>query len=126
MSDFYCECESYSELYSAEWRKVRKPHRCYECRAKIEPGTRAYYTHGKCEGEWWSGYTCAKCQDVIEYVRAHVPCFCYVHGDAFGQQAEGLRESNIWLASMEANKTLPGFAFGVARRIIGIFGRSNL
>ncbi len=125
MSDMdFCYCDSWSSPYFADWRVVRKPHKCCECRGKIIAGERAYYTRGKCEGDWWDGYTCAKCQDLLDYVRAHVPCFCYTHGDAWGQCSHGnIRESNLGMAAEYANKTLPGFAFSVGRRLVGIYGK---
>lgn len=122
----FCYCDSSSDLYFAKWRKVRKLHRCMECGGTIAIGERAWYTAGKCEGDWWDGYTCAKCQELIEYVTAHVPCFCYTHGDAWGQQAgDGIRESNMGMAVEYANKTVPGFAFSVGRRLVAILGRAR-
>ncbi len=125
MSFDFCYCESYSSPYFARWvQRVRKAHRCQECGGRINPGERAHYATGKCEGDWWAGYTCAKCQELIEYVMAHVPCFCYTHGDLWGQQmGEGIRESNLGMAAEEANKTIPGFAFSVGRRLVNILGR---
>ena len=123
MSDFSdcCYCESTSYPYFAEWRIVRKKRKCYECRWSIQPGAKAYYTRGKCEGEWWSGYTCERCQALADHITAHVPCFCYEHGNMWGQlSGDPVTESQLAECARKVSREVPGFYFGVLRRIVSI------
>jgi hypothetical protein len=117
----FCYCDVGSSPYFTRWVKPSKVRRCMECGGKIGAGERSFYTTGKCEGDWWSGYTCAKCQELIEYVMAHVPCLCYTHGDAWGQESGSFAESNLGMAVEYAAKELPGFAFSVGRRFVAIY-----
>ena len=106
-----CYCDSYSYPYRAEARKARKAHRCSECFKPIPAGSRYEYATGKCEGEWFSAYTCERCLDLREYVQAHVPCLCWEHGNANEEIIETARE---W--AHEA----PGLLFGALRRQVRI------
>src|SRR5574341_1066459 len=104
----FCACDyDVSDFYSSASRVARKAHRCYECGRTIQIGERYLYASGKCEGAMWSAHTCVQCLAVVEWIRAHVPCFCWAHGGLY----ENLQDM-IWDA-----RTL-GFDFGLLRRIV--------
>lgn len=77
-----CDCDyDLPELYSVKTVKVRKPHRCVECRITIEPGQQADKIDGLWDGKFSTLYTCLECATLIDYLlkRKVIDCFC--HGD---------------------------------------------
>lgn len=105
--DFCCSCDSYSYPYRSAMRTAKKQHKCYECSLPILPGERYQYATGKCDGSWFESHACPRCLDLIEFVTAHVPCFCYEHGNAI--------ECALACADM-AGIEAPGLYFGALRR----------
>ena len=69
------------------------------------------YTVGKWEGDVNTFKTCAHCLALRDYVKAHVPCFCWYYENMLEDAIEAARE---W--SHEA----PGLLFGAYRRKIQI------
>ena len=88
----YCDCDSYSDPYWAETRKARIRHRCGECWRWIEPGENYEHVRGKCDGEMFVAKTCSHCLAILNYVTAHVPCFCLEHGNMLDAADEEIRE----------------------------------
>ena len=109
----FCECDidGYWSFYSSQRRKAKREHRCDECRATIQPGEIYEYAAGKQEGEMWSSKTCAACLELIDFIRAHVPCYCRIYGDLFGDRLRDIVD--------QAGQT-PGFAFGILRRVVAV------
>ena len=107
----FCECDSdgYSSFYTAQRRKARKQHRCLECNAPILPGETYEYAAGKSEGGMWDAKTCAACLALVDWIKAHVPCYCRMHGDLYEDRLHDLVN--------QAAQT-PGFAFGMLRRVV--------
>ena len=91
MSDCFCDYD-YPEFYSKVERKARKLHACYECGARIAVGDTYEYVAAKSEGSIWDARTCAKCVSLRAYVAAHVPCFCWAHGNMIEDAKETVRE----------------------------------
>lgn len=109
----FCECPGDYQSEFVRERIVKaaaKEHKCAECGGAIKKGESYQYASGKCEGDLWQVKTCARCLDLIEYMRAHVPCYC--------REYEGLFNDDARLSDMvgQARQT-PGFAFGMLRRI---------
>jgi hypothetical protein len=111
--DSFCECDydGAIDFYSTTIRKARKRHRCSECNGAIIPGETYEYAAGKQEEEMWDAKTCARCLALIDWIKAHVPCYCRMHGDLFEERLQYLVE--------DARQT-PGFAFGMLRRIVAV------
>lgn len=114
MSDAcYCDYEP-AKFYQVEVRKAKrnlrqpaKVKRCSECGVIICAGERyehvwAMWDDGPCVFN-----TCPRCLDLREYVIAHVPCFCWYHGDVREEAIETIRNY-----AHEA----PGLLFGALRR----------
>ena len=111
----FCECDIDGYVSFCSTRiinKARKRHRCDECRGPILPGERYEQAVGKQEGDMWYSKSCHRCLSLIEWIKAHVPCFCRVYGALF--EDERLPEM-VYQASHT-----PGFAFGIKRRIVAI------
>ncbi len=107
----FCECDydGYSEFMSDPViRKARKQHRCDECGARILPSETYEYVAGKQNGDMWDQHTCSRCLALIEWIEAHVPCFCREYGGVMVERLEGM----VWQA-----RQTPGFAFGMLRRV---------
>lgn len=113
MDDYsaFCECDvdGYVEFYSSCLRKAKKEHRCEECRSTIRVGEIYEYASGKQSGDFWDAKTCSTCLALVDYIKAHVPCYCRMHGDLF--------EDRIQELVFQAQQT-PGFYFGIMRRIV--------
>ncbi len=106
-----CYCDYSPEFYRAIVRTARKEQRCAECGRCIRPGERYEYASGKVEGEMYDAKTCSHCLDLREWVRAHVPCFCFEHHNL---------EECVRDAIEEYAHQAPGLAFGAGRRMIAI------
>jgi hypothetical protein len=80
MSECYCDYGDSPDVYSAEQRKARVRHVCYECHGPILPGERYERCSSLFDGDWTIAKTCCRCLSVREYVAAHASCFCWLHG----------------------------------------------
>ena len=109
----FCECDvdGYFSFYSTARRKAKKPHQCDECHGTIAPGEQYEYAAGKQEGDMWDSKTCPRCLELVDFIKAHVPCYCRMHGDLLEDRLRDLVE--------QAEQT-PGFAFGIMRRVVAI------
>lgn len=110
MDDCYCYYEP-AEFYHKEERRAKKDHRCSECGRTIEPSETYEYVRGKWNGDFDTFKTCPRCLALLEWVQAHVPCFCWEHGN--------LIEDAIETARDYANDA-PGLLFGAYRRHVAI------
>ena len=82
MSDAcYCDLgDGAPIIYEAERVKARIAHKCYECGRAINPGDRYERARMLFDGSWQVDKTCARCLDARDYITAHAPCFCWLHG----------------------------------------------
>lgn len=82
----YCDDGDPPIFYrKTEVAQAREPHPCYECGAAILPGESYERVHAlwdRHDGPQ-TVHTCAWCIDLREYMVAHVPCFCVLHGGLF-------------------------------------------
>lgn len=110
----YCECDFDYTLNVLDERIVkaaRKDHKCSECRRTIKAGESYEFIFGIGEGEGQTFKTCTHCIALREWVKAHVPCFCW----AFTQ----MREYALETAQAAAHEA-PGLLFGAYRREVAI------
>jgi len=100
MSDAcYCDYEPVDMLSKAT-PTARKPHKCSECARSIAPGERYESSQFLFDGKFHIHKTCQRCTAVRDYVKAHVPCFCWAYTemleaakdtiDNYAHQAPGL------------------------------------
>lgn len=86
-------------------------HRCTECDSTIHPGERYERVFGVWERDPGVVRTCPRCLDLRDFVAAHVPCFCWSHGNT--------REDALATARAFAAEA-PGLLFGALRREVTI------
>ncbi len=111
----FCECDidSYSSFCTVNMRRAKKKHKCDECHGPIAPGDVYEYAAGKQEGEMWDNKTCPRCLALMDWIKAHVPCFCRMYGGFF-------EDDGRLVEMVEQARQTPGFAFGIMRRIVAI------
>lgn len=109
----FCDCWSDDPctFLKNETRTARKEHCCGECGGRIGSGEKYEYVAGIQCGDWWDCKTCERCVALVEWIKAHVPCFCRMYG--------GLFEDSFSEMVHQARQT-PGFAFGILRRVVAI------
>ena len=110
----FCECDMEGSVAfcSTKIRTAKKQHRCDECHGTIQPGERYEYAAGKQDGDMWDSKSCPRCLALIEWITAHVPCYCRMYG--------GLFDDERMPEMVEQARHTPGFAFGILRRIVAI------
>jgi len=113
MSAYDCVCD-YDPPEFATVRNIkaaRKQQRCTECGCIIQPGEPYHCITGKWEG-WMNTFKhCQRCRELIAFVQASIPCFCWAYDNVFEDARECAREYG---------HEAPGLRFGVARRIYKI------
>ncbi len=113
--DCYCDFDP-PDVYTVTLPKARKRHRCSECGRAIQPGEQYERVTGIWDGTADTFKTCPHCLDLRKYVKAHVPCFCWHHGN--------MTEDAIETADYYAAEA-PGLLFGAYRRLIQIKRRAR-
>ena len=109
-----CSCDyDPPEFYRAERRKSRKPRQCCQCGHLIAKGETYENVVGKTDGDQWAAETCARCLALRDYVKSHVPCYCYMHHDP-----EFIPDA-IEVVRDYAHE-LPGMFFGALRLAVAI------
>ena len=106
MSECYCDYDQ-PEVYRKRLQTARKQHKCYECSRAIKAGEQYEYVFSVFEGETWPAHTCRHCLALREYVRAHVPCMCWSHGNV---------HDDAMATAQEWSHQAPGLLFGAYRR----------
>lgn len=100
MSDAcYCDYGDRPAVYDATRHKARKTYRCYECGQSIAHGDQYERAASLYDGAWIVARTCRHCLDARDYITAHAPCFCWMHGsmlddakavvDEYGSESAG-------------------------------------
>ena len=106
--DCFCDYDRPS-IYNRAQHVARKQHKCSECGRAIEPGQQYESTFGVWDGRADTFKTCARCVAMREWVKAHVPCLCWAHGN--------MKEDVIETARAFAHEA-PGLLFGAWRRYL--------
>lgn len=107
MSDScYCDFGERSVVYKASRVRAAKEHKCYECGRTIVLGERHEVVSSLYDGSWERTRTCARCLDVRDYVTAHAPCFCWLHGSMLEDAKNTLDEyghhsAGFWIGGMK-------------------------
>lgn len=111
MSACYCDWDYAATVYSKSCHVARKEHKCYECGRKIMPGERYESVFAVWDGRGQTCRTCPHCLAIREWVVAHVPCSCWMHGSML----EDIRNDvdNYWHLA-------PGLAMGYLRRLAAL------
>lgn len=99
------------DFYAKRLVRASKQHNCSECFHKIQPGERYEYAVGKWDGAFDRFKTCSRCLDMREYVKAHVPCLCWAHGNII---------DDCYDAVDDYAHEAPGLKFGYWRRCVAI------
>lgn len=108
--DCYCDFDEPWKVYSVTMRTARKVHVCRECHGRIQPCERYEHVVGIADGvETYK--TCGHCIDLREFVKAHIPCFCWYHETMVSDAIE---------AAQHWSHEGPGLLFGAYRRQIKI------
>lgn len=107
MSECYCDYEMPTICDSKMVKAARKSHKCCECRREIKPGESYENTFGVWDGSASTYHTCSNCLALREFVKAHVPCFCWSYGNA---REDALDAARNW------EREAPGLLFGALRR----------
>lgn len=111
MSDA-CFCDyDQPEFYNQRMQTAKKEHRCKECGKPIATGEIYENVSGKWDGRFDTFKTCPRCLALKDWVKAHVPCFCWAHGN--------IREDALETAR-EYDRQAPGLLFGAYRREVAI------
>lgn len=110
MTTCYCDYDPAS-WYSRRQRTAAKPHRCSECSRQIAAGEQYEDVRGCWDGGIDRFKTCGRCLALREYVSAHVPCFCWAHGDMIEEALQ-----TVEAFAHEA----PGLMFGALRLVVVI------
>lgn len=102
----FCDYDAPS-VYAVTTPKSKKVRRCIECGCDIQPSEQYERAFGVWDGDAQTQITCMRCVDMREWVKAHVPCFCWAHYN--------LHEDCIETARGYAHEA-PGLLFGTYRR----------
>jgi hypothetical protein len=106
----FCDYEM-PAVYSTSTPKAKKEHCCEECQRAIHPGEQYERVWGIWDGYASTFKTCQRCLNLREYVKAHVPCFCWAHANMI---EDAINTAEGW------NREAPGLLFGAYRLKIKI------
>lgn len=107
-----CYCDTDYEaptFYRKTVPTARIKHRCEECGAMIRPGEKYESVSGMWDGDFGTFKTCQHCIGLREYVKAHVPCLCWAHGNIVDDCIEAARNYA---------HDAPGLLFGAYRFVV--------
>ena len=115
MSECYCDYGEQAQVYQLDTVKAaRLAHKCYECGKPIAAGEPYERTRSLYDGHWTVAKTCCRCLDLRQYVTAHAPCFCWLHGSMLDDAAEVIQQYG---------RESDGFFIGSMKRYIRASGR---
>jgi hypothetical protein len=109
-----CDYGDAPDVYATTAMKARVPHKCYECGSAINPGEQYERNASLYDGYWTIAKTCCRCLSLREYVLAHAPCFCWMHGSML---------DDAWAVIEEHGHVSEGFFIGAMKRYIRVTGR---
>jgi hypothetical protein len=109
-----CFCDYDPPIFAHQSNPVaRTRHSCSECHRVIEPGEK----YERLDGMWdrhegaTTFKTCPRCLALRDFVKAHVPCLCWAHGNTIEDCMNAVEEY--------AHETV-GLRFGALRRLHAI------
>jgi len=109
-----CFCDYDPPIFARAAKPVaRVEHKCYECGGRIGAGEQYERVSGlwdRAEG-LTTFKTCPRCLALREFVKAHVPCLCWAHGNTIEDCMNAVEEF--------AHETV-GLRFGALRRLHAI------
>lgn len=110
-----CYCYDYDEqakVWHEETRRARVRHRCTECGGPILPGENYERVRWISQDNDAGCYkTCQRCLNIVAYVTAHVPCFCWYRTELYG---DGGAVDTCETYAHQA----PGLMFGLGRLLV--------
>ena len=109
MTECYCDYGDAPSVYAATRHRAKKPHRCEECFKAIAVGEMYERAAMLYEGSWDVSRTCCRCLDVRDYITAHAPCFCWLHGSMIDDAKSVIDEHGHVSA---------GFYIGAMKRVL--------
>lgn len=112
MSECFCDYDP-ADFYSRQMRKARKVHRCEECGCAINAAEHYERVTGKWDGDVTTFKTCSRCIALRDCLQAHLPCFCWAHGNLLGDCRDAYSE-----LPAEADGT--GLTFELGRLAVAI------
>ena len=92
MTECYCDYEP-PTVYSRTSPVARVQHKCNECRGHIKPGEKYTKVWGIWDGDQSTYKRCPDCQALLDYVEAHLPCFCWYNDFLLENAIEEIREA---------------------------------
>jgi len=108
----YCDYDEPAKVWHEEMRKAKVRHKCSECAGPVLPGENYERVRWiSYDGEGGCYKTCQRCLNIVAYVKAHVPCFCWYRQ---GLYEDGGVVDTCWSYAHEA----PGLMFGLGRLIV--------
>ena len=112
MTDYYCDCDyDPADVWNVTMPHARIRHKCTECNGPIIPGEQYERVESLYDGAWTTYKTCQRCLNVVAYVTAHVPCFCWYR--------QGLYEDGGAVDTCAAYAHhAPGLLFGLGRLLV--------
>lgn len=108
MGNCYCDFDAPS-VYVTTTVKAKKEHKCNECDRKIIKGQSYERTFGVWEGHVHVYKTCQRCTDLRDFVKSHIPCLCWMHGQLYDDCVD---------AAKDYAREAPGLLFGAYRRYL--------
>lgn len=91
MIECFCDYDP-PVFYHAARPVARKAHKCDECGNAISPGEAYERVHAKWEYVIDTCRTCARCLALRDFVRAHIPCFCWAHNNMLSDAHEHIEQ----------------------------------
>jgi hypothetical protein len=88
-----CDCDlEMPEFFYERLQRARKQHVCNECRGPIAIGANYKRLSGKWNGEFQEFKQCETCLGLIDFMNAHIKCFCFGLGTLVMDAVETVRE----------------------------------
>lgn len=106
-----CDDGDAEHLSTTHVKAARKEHRCTDCARTIRVGESYVADTWLFEGSVDTTKGCADCAAIVDYMRAAVPCFCWMHDSLLDDALECAREYD---------HESPGLVFGLLRRFVTI------
>lgn len=102
----YCDYVDAPSLYRVSRHKARSTYRCDECGGGIAVSAEYERAAMLYEGRWDVSRTCHRCLALRDYITAHAPCFCWLHGSLLDDAEDTLRQygresTGFWIGGMK-------------------------
>lgn len=110
---FYVEYEGVADIYEETVVRTRRERRCYECDEMIPRGAFRFQRKSLYDGHWSQYHRCARCDFVVEMIRARElaeGCAEDVATPPERELADVLRDHDSWSYSRHERQRDPGYA----------------